>query len=130
MSEEEKTLEGPLGWPHRGPRYVYTSPFARPAEPQPAETAPQPETPAAAPPSRPRRARLLLGGAALIVLVLLASAAGATIAHEFWTRSVTASPPPSAVTPTGPSLGGSGSGTSGNSGGPGSISIGGISIGP
>jgi S1-C subfamily serine protease len=65
-----------------------------------------------------------------VALVLLASAAGATIAHEFWTRSVTASPPPSAGAPAGPSFGGAGSGTPGNSGGPGSISIGGISIGP
>src|SRR5262249_37687625 len=131
MSDEEKTLEGPLGRPHKGPRYVYTSPFARPAEPQPGEsTAPQPETPAATSPPRPRRAKLVLGSAALLVLVLLASAAGATIAHEFWTRSVTASSSPDTVTPTGPSRGASGPGTSGNSGGPGSISIGGISIGP
>jgi S1-C subfamily serine protease len=130
MSDEEKTLEGPLGWPHKGPRYVYTSPFARPSEePQPAEsTAPPPETPAAAPP--PRRVKLALGGAALLALVLLASATGATIAHEFWTKGVTASPPPAAVTPAGPSLGGSGSGASGSSSGSGSISIGGISIGP
>jgi len=128
MSDEGKTLEGPLGWPHKGPRYVYTSPFARPSEPQAAESAAaQPETPAAARPGRPK---LLLGGAAALVLVLLASAAGATIAHEFWTKSVTASPPPAAVTPAAPPVGGSGSGAPGNPGGAGSISIGGISIGP
>jgi len=129
MSDEEKTLEGPLGWPHKGPRYVYTSPFARPSEPRAAESADaQPAIPA--PPPRPSRAKFLLGGAALLVLVLLASAAGATIAHEFWTKSVTASPPPAAVTPAAPSVGGSGSGAPGSSGGSGSISIGGISIGP
>jgi len=61
------------------------------------------------------------------LLVLLASAAGATIAHEFWTKSVTTSPAPDAVTPVGPSPGGSGSAPSG---GPGGISIGGITIGP
>jgi S1-C subfamily serine protease len=121
MSDDETTHEGSSSWPHRGPRYVYASPFARAPDPEPAQsTGPQPETPAAAQ-ARPRRARLLLGGAGLLVLVMLASAAGATVAHEFWTRSVTASPPPSgAVTPGG----------SGGSGGSGGISIGGISIGP
>ena len=129
MGDDAKTPEGILGWPHKGPRYVYTSPFASPPEPESARsTGPQPENPAGAP--RPRRAKLLLGGVALVVLVLFASAAGATIAHEFWTRSVTASPAPRAVAPAGPSLGGSGSGAAGGSGGSGSISIGGISIGP
>jgi S1-C subfamily serine protease len=126
MSDDEKTAQGPLDRPHKGPRYVYTSPFARPTEPEPTvSTDPQPETPAAAP--RPRRGNLLLGGAAVLLLVLLASAAGATIAHEFWTKRVTASPAPDAVTPVGPSPGGSGSAPSGGSGG---ISIGGITIGP
>src|SRR5690349_3971317 len=116
MSDEENTLEGPSGWPHRGPRYVYMPLSDRPAEPQLAEsTTPGPEI-AAAPP-RPRRAPLLLGGAAALVLVVLASAAGATIAHELWTRSVTASPAPAAVTPASPSLGGSGSGAAGGSSG-------------
>ena len=126
MSDEEETLEGPAGWPRRGPRYIYTSPSARPPDPEPAVgTTPQPG-PAPAPPG-PRHAKLVLGGAALLVLVLLASAAGATVAHQFWTKTVTAAPAPAAVTPAAPSPGGSGTGAPGSSG---SIQIGPISIGP
>jgi S1-C subfamily serine protease len=116
MRDEDDTLEGHADWPRRGPRYVYTSPSEGPPETQPpASAGQQPDTTPTSP--RQRHAKLVFGGAALLVLVLLASAAGATIAHRFWTRTVSAAPAPSAAAPALPSPGGN-------------ISIGPITIGP
>jgi len=109
MSDEEQRPERPSGPTPRGPAYIYT-PFTRPAEAQTPEAAGA-EASAVGRPG-PRQFRLVAAGAALVLVVLAASAAGATIAHEFWTKPGSAS-----------ALSGGGVSSSGPT-------VGGISIGP
>jgi S1-C subfamily serine protease len=143
MTDDDQTLEQPSSRSHRGPNYVYSSPSTTDTAITDTATADAGATQAAAAASpRPSRGFLALAGAALMLLVLMASAAGATIAHEFWAKPGSAS----AVSGLGVSSGGSGSNGSGNLGGSGSssspggapgtsngsggFSIGGITIGP
>jgi len=108
MSDDEKTFESSGDPDSQWPVFSYSSPFGGPAETEQPPPGPERGAVTSAPP-RPSRSRLAGMGVALSLLVLGASAAGAVIAHEFWSSSGT----PAAVSA------GDGSG-SGSFGGPGS----------